>query len=231
RLCRNSVHGSTGSPRTDGDTPKFKDLAVRPEALEGRTAKCETVCDGGEGEIERGWSSRVRVAIVSDTHGFLDPRIAEIVALCDVAVHAGDIGGAGVLKGLLPQRRKVLAVRGNNDTVEKWPPGEGDLLHKLPFEATMDLPGGRLVVVHGDRAGTAQIRHDRLRRKYPSARAIVYGHSHRLICDKAKTPWVLNPGSAGRSRTFGGPSCLLLVASQKNWRVEKVRFKNQAARR
>jgi len=29
RLCRNSVHGSTGSPRTDGDTPKFKDSAVR----------------------------------------------------------------------------------------------------------------------------------------------------------------------------------------------------------
>jgi hypothetical protein len=46
RLCRKSLHGSTGSPRTDGDTLKFKDLAVRPEALEGRTANCEQSSQG-----------------------------------------------------------------------------------------------------------------------------------------------------------------------------------------
>ena len=42
RLCRNTVHGSRASPRTDG-TPKIKALAVRPEVLEGRTADCDTV--------------------------------------------------------------------------------------------------------------------------------------------------------------------------------------------
>jgi hypothetical protein len=35
-----------------------------------------------------------RVAILADTHGFLDPRVAEQVAECDLAIHAGDIGGA-----------------------------------------------------------------------------------------------------------------------------------------
>ena len=181
--------------------------------------------------MQKKFNTSVRVAILSDTHGFLDPRIAEIVASCEVAVHAGDIGGAGVLKGLLPQRRKVLAVRGNNDTRDRWSPAESAILDKLPFEAALDLPGGRLIVVHGDRAGTAQTRHDRLRKTYPAARVIVYGHSHRLTCDQGRNPWVLNPGAAGRSRTFGGPSCLLLVAGKKNWRVEKVRFRNQAARR
>ena len=44
RLCQKSVHGSTrGSPRTDGGTPKFNHLAVRPEHVEGRTADCGTV--------------------------------------------------------------------------------------------------------------------------------------------------------------------------------------------
>ena len=46
RLCHNSVHGSTGSPRTDGGRPKINYLAVRPERVEGRTADCDTVLRG-----------------------------------------------------------------------------------------------------------------------------------------------------------------------------------------
>jgi putative phosphoesterase len=166
----------------------------------------------------------VRVAIVSDTHGFLDPRIAELVASCDVAVHAGDIGGVGVLRELRPRLGRVLAVRGNNDTAEKWAPGEGRVLSRLTDEVVLDLPGGRLVVVHGDKAGTGQKRHDRLRKSYPDARAVVYGHSHHTLCDRRQKPWLLNPGAAGRSRTFGGPSCLLLVASEKRWQVSQIKF-------
>jgi len=36
--CEKIVHGSRTSPRTDRDTLKLGDLAVRPEGLEGRTA-------------------------------------------------------------------------------------------------------------------------------------------------------------------------------------------------
>jgi len=39
----------------------------------------------------------MRVGIIADTHGFLDPRIADYIADCDLAVHAGDVGGADVL--------------------------------------------------------------------------------------------------------------------------------------
>jgi uncharacterized protein len=68
------------------------------------------------------------------------------------------------------------------------------------------------------------VRHARLRAAYPSARAIVYGHSHRLVVDDALTPWVLNPGAAGRARTYGGPSCLVLEANVRSWHVEIHRF-------
>ena len=47
RLCRKSVHGSTGSPRTDGDLLKINYLAVRPEPVEGRQLNCDTVSQGG----------------------------------------------------------------------------------------------------------------------------------------------------------------------------------------
>jgi predicted phosphodiesterase len=83
------------------------------------------------------------------------------------------------------------------------------------------------VVLHGDRVNPAGTRHARLRGRYAEARAVVYGHSHRLVCDTAAMPWVLNPGAAGRDRTHGGPSCLVLTAGAAEWSVEAVRFSPQ----
>lgn len=168
----------------------------------------------------------MRVAILADTHGFVDPRIANRVAECDVAVHAGDIGGADVLLSLQP-REELVAVRGNNDTPEKWSSGERHMLETLPREASVDLPGGRLVVVHGDDSGTVAERHRRYRRRFADARAVVYGHSHRLLTDLDEEPWLLNPGAAGRTRTNGGPSCLILECSRGLWHLEPLRFERR----
>jgi putative phosphoesterase len=165
----------------------------------------------------------VRVALIADTHGVLDPRIADAVRRCDFAVHAGDVGSHGVLQALAP-RRELVAVAGNNDTIAKWPEQEHAVLSELPEEARLELPGGRLVVVHGDRISPAGQRHARLRRRYAGARLVVYGHSHRLVCDQAGDPWVVNPGAAGRSRTFGGPSMVLLTAGARRWSLEPRRY-------
>lgn len=165
----------------------------------------------------------MRVAIVSDTHGVLDPRIAAIVQSSDYVVHAGDIGAASVLESLQP-RRACIVVRGNNDVPAKWPSHEQGVLEQLPQEDRLMLPGGELVVTHGHRLGPVARRHERLRAAFPAARAIVYGHSHRLVMDLEHEPWVLNPGAAGRARTFGGPSCLVLRATDREWTVCEHRF-------
>jgi putative phosphoesterase len=165
-----------------------------------------------------------RIAILSDTHGRLDPRIAGIVASCDCAVHAGDIGSAAVLAALRPRMETVVAVLGNNDVAGKLAADDWALLRDLPLEAGLELKGGLLVVVHGHKAGPASRRHAWLRGRYPLGRAIVYGHSHRLVCDQAQAPWVLNPGSAGLTRTFGGPSCQVLTTGSGRWSIETVRF-------
>jgi putative phosphoesterase len=172
----------------------------------------------------------LRVAIVADTHGWIDPRIADLVADCDLAVHGGDIGNACVLARMQPRSGRVYAVRGNNDVGRKWPIEDRPLLARIPDQAVVDLPGGKLVVVHGHRT-SARGRHARLRRNHPDARAVVYGHSHRLLEDRQHEPWILNPGAAGRSRTFGGPSCIILTATEHAWELSLHRFELSHGRR
>jgi len=162
-----------------------------------------------------------QVLVLSDTHGHLDPRVLALAEGSDWVLHAGDVGATTVLQALSQPGRELIAVYGNNDQLGKWldegPPA-------LPAEAHVDLPGGRIVVVHGHRENPVAARHGKLRQRFPQARAIVYGHSHRLVCDLEYKPWVLNPGAAGKARTFGGPSCILLHIRGSSWRVEPVRF-------
>jgi putative phosphoesterase len=166
----------------------------------------------------------VRVCLLADTHGSVDPRVLSVAASCDHCLHAGDVGADTVLQALRAVVPSVVAVRGNNDVPAKWPVSEHGILATLPPVASLELPGGILATEHGDRANPASVRHARLRGRHPAARAVVYGHSHRLVVDRQSRPWVLNPGAAGRSRTYGGPSCLVLTASSRHWAIETCRF-------
>lgn len=164
------------------------------------------------------------VAIVSDTHGLLDPRIATIVQQADVAIHAGDIGDASVLNSMRPKSGRVYAVAGNNDHPVLWPPGQTERLESIPEIAEFDLPGGSVAIEHGDRHHAIRPDHQSLRDAFPHSRLVIYGHTHKMIIDDQKLPWVANPGAAGNTRTHGGPSCLLLTASESNWNIESFRF-------
>jgi putative phosphoesterase len=163
-----------------------------------------------------------RVLLLADTHGRLDARIAALARECDVVVHAGDVGSAAVLDTLRVGGAEVIAVRGNNDVPSKWPRADHAVLAALEGVAHIELPDGVLVATHGDRHAPA-VRHARLRAAYPEARAIVYGHSHRLLVDESMTPWILNPGAAGHARTYGGPSCITLEVRSRSWRIEPHR--------
>jgi uncharacterized protein len=165
----------------------------------------------------------MRVLIVSDTHGVVDARIAARARECEVVVHGGDVGNASVIETLAAGGANVVAVSGNNDVASKWPRGERKTLDALDDVIRLELPGGVLVATHGDRYAPS-VRHAKLRAQFPDVRAVVYGHSHRLVVDDRETPWVLNPGAAGRARTYGGPSCLVLEATTRRWHVEAHRF-------
>jgi len=168
----------------------------------------------------------LRIALLSDTHNAVDRRVAEVVESCDLVVHAGDIGSPDVLAQLLPTSGRVFAVRGNNDTPDQWPQGTERCLRILPEYLSLDVPGGLVVVVHGHRVRPASRRHQTLRERHPEARAIVYGHTHRLVVDDSAHPWVLNPGAAGHTRTQGAPSCLVLTATPVAWYVDIHAFRD-----
>lgn len=167
--------------------------------------------------------NRRTLALLGDTHGYLDPRIRAVARECDLVVHTGDVGGRAILDQLAGPPGALRVVAGNNDTPRHWGDADPALIATLPLEVAIDLPGGRLVAVHGHRL-RARDRHRRLRAAYPGAGAVVYGHSHRLCVDREALPWVLNPGAAGRARTYGGPSCLVLETTARAWTVTPYRF-------
>ncbi|WP_455207343.1 metallophosphoesterase family protein [Kaarinaea lacus] len=166
---------------------------------------------------------QMKIAIISDTHGSIAPGILSVIRETDLCIHAGDIGCAAVIQQLESENISVVAVLGNNDVVNKWPAQDSKWLEKIPSEQVVNLPGGQICVEHGHRIAPVKLRHDKLRKKYNNAKAIVYGHSHQLVCDQEQVPWVLNPGAAGRSRTYGGPSCIILTAKHSRWTIKTYR--------
>ena len=171
----------------------------------------------------------IKVAIVSDTHSVISPDIMNTIKSCDHIIHAGDICGAHILeqlKGICPN---VTAVTGNNDAPALWDESEFDIVSAIPRVAEINLPGGTIAIEHGHIHGMHQPDHELLRAAHPDAKVIVYGHTHTMLVDDDHTPWVINPGAAGATRTRGGPSCLILTAcADQEWHIEMIRFEDEA---
>ncbi len=159
-----------------------------------------------------------RVALVADSHGRVLPEVLAGLVGVDLIVHAGDVGGAQVLKAL-EAVAPVLAVSGNNDLPTRWPAAERARLAALPASAVLRLTGGLLAVEHGHRFAAVATRHARLRAVHADARWVLYGHSHRCVVDADATPWVLNPGACGAARAYGGAGWLELRRVGRDWRV------------
>ena len=132
-----------------------------------------------------------RIGLLSDTHGWLDPRLQEHFAACDEIWHAGDIGDKAVTDAL--QRWKPLrAVHGNIDG--------GTLRQEFPADLRFTLEGVRVWITHiGGRPPRydAAVREE-LKRDPPTL--FICGHSH--ICmvkfDAALRMLYMNPGATGR---------------------------------
>jgi len=167
-----------------------------------------------------------RIGVLSDTHSYINPSVTEHLKGCDLILHAGDVGSSNVIKQLHNICDTVVSVCGNNDTTEQWHSAEHEDLEQIPKIAEITLPGGEIAVTHGDEFFSEyEIWHAKLRERFPNVKAIVYGHSHRLICDINQDPWVLNPGPAGNTRIQNhGISCLRIHAKKQKWDVEIIKL-------
>jgi putative phosphoesterase len=132
----------------------------------------------------------VRVAVLADTHA---PRrwrscpAAVAAHLSDVAaiLHAGDLCTAAVLDEL-QTFAPVRAVLGNNDGA--------DVVARGVTEAVrLEFDGLRVAMIHD--AGPAAGRAARMRRRFPDADLVVFGHSHIPLDLTADGLRLFNPGS------------------------------------
>jgi putative phosphoesterase len=143
----------------------------------------------------------VRVGLVSDTHGLVDPLLFQALAGCALVLHAGDVVGEDVLVEL-EAIAPVTAVRGNCDA--------GTSLGRLPELARVPLGALTALVVHD--AGRPGSRPAPLAGALAKARAdvVVSGHSHRPAAAVVDGTLFVNPGSAG-PRRFRLPRCAALL--------------------
>ena len=99
----------------------------------------------------------------------------------DAVIHAGDVVEAFLLEEIA-KIVPVHAVLGNND------PGLD-----LPTSLELSFEQVKLAVLHD--AGARKGRPERLKRQFPDAQVVVYGHSHIPDCQTFEGLLIMNPGS------------------------------------
>jgi hypothetical protein len=136
------------------------------------------------------------IAVLADSHmpkggRGLPERAVELLGGAEAVMHAGDFFALEILReieALCPG--PVHAVHGNVD--------EGELRGLLPEELEVEFDGARIAMLHD--AGPAKGRLGRMRRRFPEADAVVFGHSHMPLHEEEDGFQIFNPGSPTERR-------------------------------
>ena len=131
-----------------------------------------------------------KIGLLSDTHGYLDPRVLEHFSNCDEIWHAGDIGSEMVLQRLR-EFRPTRAVYGNMDS--------GDVRYSLSEFYRFRVEEVNVLMTHigGYPGHYNPWLLPMFKKETPNL--FVCGHSHILKVQYDKTLNLLhiNPGAAG----------------------------------
>jgi hypothetical protein len=143
------------------------------------------------------------IVVLADTHIHrhstrrLPDAVYAALETADLVLHAGDVV-TGALLDELAGFAPTQAVLGNND---------GELVGHLPEQRCFTVDGLRIAMVHD--SGATKGREARLRRRFPTADLVVFGHSHIPIdAPGLDGQRLFNPGSPTERRrqpehTFG----------------------------
>ena len=142
------------------------------------------------------------VGVVSDTHGYLNPRVPELLRGVDRILHAGDIGDEEIILEL-GRIAPVTAVRGNNDRQ-----GPTSL---YPLEVREALSGCGLLLTHEVKVPKLIDAPAVLAYREAGVDLVVYGHSHIAFQERRGEVLFFNPGAAGKRRFKVVPSIGILT--------------------
>ena len=141
------------------------------------------------------------IGVVSDTHGYLNPKVPELLAGVEHILHAGDIGDAGIIEELA-KIAPVTTVRGNNDRT-----GPESL---FPEEVTVELDGWNFFLTHEVKVPKGPDDPSMETYRKAGADVVVFGHSHIALQRQIGTVLFFNPGAAGKRRFKVVPSIGIL---------------------
>lgn len=132
----------------------------------------------------------MRIGIISDTHGHLEPDVFKYFEKCDEIWHAGDIGDLELLKKL-ENFKPTVAVFGNID--------DHRIRTAIPEDQIFERSGIRVLMTHI--AGKSPRYNRRVKNLILETQphVLVCGHSHVLKVepDKSNNLLFINPGAAG----------------------------------
>ena len=162
----------------------------------------------------------MKIGVVSDTHGYFDPHLPQLLYGVDEILHAGDVGSEDVLdqlRAIAP----VQAVRGNVDAAslgispavtQRYGGVEIYLVHELPKPQSALRDWAQ----EGPLQGKTGEHCRRFLESLPAGcQVVIFGHSHEPDALILGGKLFFNPGSAGKKR-FSLPRCcgLLEISGQ-----------------
>src|SRR3954447_23422744 len=129
----------------------------------------------------------MKIGVISDTHGFLDPKIPKLFEGVDHILHGGDVGSHITLLEL-ENIAPVTAVMGNVDAGMA-----------LKLTEVVEL-GGRKFLLHHivDPRNLGGDLRETVHRARPDV--VVFGHTHKPFSETIENILFLNPGYTGRQR-------------------------------
>lgn len=148
-------------------------------------------------------SEKIKMGIISDTHGLLREEVKERLKDCTYIFHAGDVDRPEILDELRTMGF-LYVVRGNND---------GYWAQNLRRSLNFSVGNVKFFMVH-DRKDVAW--------ELGDTQVVIFGHSHKYFCQEIDGRLWLNPGSCGRSRFGGEVTMAVMTVENGSWEVEKI---------
>ena len=150
-------------------------------------------------------NKKIKIGIISDTHGLLRTEVLDILQSCDCIFHAGDVDRPEILDAIR-LLGALYVVRGNND---------GCWAQNLRRSLNFTVGNVKFFMVH-DRKDVAW--------ELGDTQVVIFGHSHQYFVKEIDGRLWLNPGSCGRSRFGGDVTMAVMTVENGSWQVEKIVF-------
>ena len=151
----------------------------------------------------------IRIGLISDTHGYLDPKVEKYFKEVDEIWHLGDVGNLAVIKALT----KIKPLRGVYGNID----GQ-DIRKVFPKELKFTCEGVKVWLVHIGGYPNRYAKDIKKRIEFNAPDLFITGHSHilKVMYDKKLNLLHINPGAAGKSGFHKVKTLVRFTIDKKN---------------